>query len=274
MCVCVPESERLRRPLTAPFAARLRADLAWPGADGVISSARAGGDRTPLSSTKGLPRRRGSSRSRHPIRAAPSWTRCPPPDPRVTESIREARSTSSFPSCLRHRVSMRQRSSAPAMSPFSRSRRARVWRRRGLFGGLLVLRSRRDALDARGADRGKRLRAALRRRRLLRRLPTHEAGGREEGRGHPGIAGLEAAKEAVRLGERRSFRPVRAQHQPVLSFRIVLARIRPVPSSGQDYDEPQSRMNPGSGRRGSNPRHRLGKWPEASGGYSGHLGMA
>ncbi len=51
--------------------------------------------------------------------------------------------------------------------------------RRGLSGGLLVLRSRRDALHARGAGRGERVRPAPRGRRVLRRVSTHEAGGHD-----------------------------------------------------------------------------------------------
>ena len=50
------------------------------------------------------------------------------------------------------------------------------------YSEAVVLRPRRDALDARRADRRQRLRPALRRRRLLRRLPAHAAGGREEAR--------------------------------------------------------------------------------------------
>jgi hypothetical protein len=61
---------------------------------------------------------------------------------------------------------------------------------------LLVLRPRRDALDARGAGRRECLRPALRRGPLLRRLPAHAAGGREEARDRPRVAGPQPAGRA------------------------------------------------------------------------------
>jgi hypothetical protein len=125
--------------------------------------------------TRVSPRRRVYSGSRHLRRAERSRTCCPPPDPRVMGSIREARSTSFFRCCLRHRASTRQRSSGLAMSAFSRSRRVGIRHRGELFGGLLVLRPRRDAVDARRADRRERLRPARRRGHLLRRVPAHAA---------------------------------------------------------------------------------------------------
>src|SRR3954451_8106656 len=65
-----------------------------------------------------------------------------------------------------------------------------LWHRGELLRDLLVLRPRRDALDARRADRRERFRPARGRRRFLRRLPAHAARGREENRGCARVSSL------------------------------------------------------------------------------------
>ena len=209
----------------------------------MVSSARAGRDRLPLprrggrrvgaatpgAGTRDVPRGRGRAarrRLRAPRdlfgkRGLPRPSRC----------------------CSRHRASTRQRSSGPAMSAFSRSRRVRVWHRGGLFGGLLVLRPRRDALDARGADRRKRLRPALRRRRLLRRLP--DACGWRARRGS-----RSPAPRSSRLRPRGRLREVTGCNWSHVGFRIPEA----FPPS--HTEEPQARFRRSlrrCRRWGSNP---------------------